>query len=121
MFRRVRKWFRRRSYREGRTLSRLVAFDARREILIVSAAKVEEGIITGQVRTTNVLYLSSGLAAEPEFGPPQELRLAQMWHWTGQPWGGLPNGTSLAARLNAESQEAEQNVARDAQSNSPAY
>ena len=121
MFSQIRKWFRRRCYREGRTLSRFVACDVRREIRIASAAKVDEGIITGQVRTTNVLYLSRGLAAEPEFGPPQELRLAQMWHWTGQPWGGLPNGTSLAARLNAESQEAEQKVAPVAQSNSPVY
>jgi len=101
MFKHVRNWFRRRRYREGRILSRFIADDVRREILIVSAAKVEEGIVTGRVRTTNLLYRSRGLVPEPEFGPPQELRIGEMWHWTGQPWGGLPDGTSLAARLMA--------------------
>ncbi len=111
MFKRVRNWLRRRWYREGRTLSRFIACDVRREILIVSAAKVEEGIITGRVRTTNLLYVSGGMVPEPKFGPPQELRISEMWHWTGQPWGGLPDGTSLAARLLAESQDAEPGAA----------
>ena len=107
MFKRVRTWLRRRRYREGRTLSRFIACDVRREILIVSAARVEEVVITGRVRTTNLLYVSGGLVRGPEFGPPQELRLGKLWRWTGQPWGGLPDGTSLAARLFAESQGAE--------------
>lgn len=113
MLRRIRNWLRRRRYREGRTLSRFIARDVRREILITSAARVEEGIITGRVRTTNLLYRSRGLAPEAEFGPPQELRIDEMWHWTGQPWGGLPDGTSLAARLLAGSQEAEPGAAPD--------
>ena len=102
MFKHIRNWFRRRWYREGRILSRFIADDVRREILIVSAAKIEEGIVTGRVRTTNLLYRSRGLVPEPEFGPPQELRIGAMWLWTGQSWGGLPDGTSLAARLIAE-------------------
>ncbi|MBM4071722.1 MAG: hypothetical protein FJ271_22770 [Planctomycetes bacterium] len=106
MLKRVRTWLRRRWYREGRNLSRFIACDVRREILIVSAAKVEEGIITGRVRTTNLLYVSGGMVAEPEFRPPQELLSKEMWHWTGQSWGGLPDGTSLAARLIAESADA---------------
>jgi hypothetical protein len=113
MFKRVRNWLRRHWYREGRTLSRFIAKDVRREILIVSAAKVEEGIITGRIRTTNLLYVSGGLVPEPEFGPPQELRIGELWVWTGRPWGGLPDGTSLAARLLAESQDAEPNAAAD--------
>jgi hypothetical protein len=107
MFKRIRIWLHRCWYREGRTLSRFIARDVRRDILIVSAARVEDGIITGCVRTTNLLYVSGGLVPEPEFGPPQELRIGEMWHWTGQPWGGLPDGTSLAARLIAQSQDAE--------------
>jgi len=107
MFTHVRNWFLRRQYREGRILSRFVAKDIHRDILVVSATRVEEGIIIGRVRTTNVLYLSYGLVPEPEFGPPHELRIGEMWHWTGQPWGGLPDGTSLAARLIAKSPDAE--------------
>ena len=35
---------------------------------------------------------------EPEFEPPRELRIEKMWDWTGQSWGGLPDGTSLVDR-----------------------
>jgi|GEM_PF-3311470 len=110
MFKTLRSWFRRWKYQEGQTLSRFIARDIRRDILIVSAARVDEGIITGRVRTTNVLYLYHGLVPEPEFGPEQELRLAEMWHWTGKSWGGLPDGTSIADRkpgVIVESQHAE--------------
>jgi hypothetical protein len=55
----IQRWSHRRRFREGRTLSRFIARDVRREILIVSAARLEEGIITGRVRTTNVLYVSN--------------------------------------------------------------
>ena|ERR1043166_423487 len=96
MFTRLQNWFRRWRYQEGTTLSRFIACDIRRDILIISAAKVEQGIIVGRVRTTNVLYLSYGLVTEPEFEPERELRIDEMWHWTGQPWGGLPDGTSIA-------------------------
>jgi hypothetical protein len=107
MFKRIRNWLRRCWYREGRTPSRFIARDIRREILIVSAARIEEGIITGRVRTTNLLYVSGGLVPQPEFEPARELRLDEMWHWTGKAWGGLPDGTSLAARLMAEARDAE--------------
>ena len=113
MFRHIRNWFRRRWYREGRTLSGFIAKDIRREILIVSASKVEEGIITGRVRTTNVLYVSAGMVPAPEFEPARELRINEMWHWTGKSWGGLPDGTSLAARRIAESQDAEPKAPAD--------
>ena len=107
LFKAIRDQFRRWRYREGSTLSRFIAKDIRREILIVSAAKVEEGIVTGRVRTTNLLYASGGLVPEPELEPARELRINEMWHWTGKSWGGLPDGTSLAARRIAESQDAE--------------
>lgn len=96
MFTSIKRWFRRRQMREGRTLSHFIAPDVRREILIVSAARVDEGIITGRVRTTNVLYRSRGLIPQPEFEPEREMRIDEMWQWTGQPWGGLPDGTSIA-------------------------
>jgi hypothetical protein len=90
-----RNWSRRRTFRDGKVLSRFIARDIRREILVVSAARVDEGIITGRVRTINVLYLSKGLVPEPEFEPPQELRVDDLWHWSGKPWGGLPDGSSI--------------------------
>jgi len=99
MFKSIQSWFHRRRYREGRTLSRFIARDVRRDILIVSAARVDEGIITGRVRTTNVLYLSRGFVPRPEFEPPMDLRIEEMWNWTGQSWGGLPDGTSIVDRL----------------------
>lgn len=80
-------------------ISRFIARDARRDILVISAARVDEGIITGRVRTNNVLYLSDGLVREAEFGAPTELRIEDMWHWTGQSWGGLPDGTSITGDL----------------------
>jgi len=99
MLQRYRRWSLRREFREGRILTRFIARDIRRDILVISAARVCEGIITGRVRTTNLLYRSKGLAPEPEFGQETELRIAEMWHWTGKPWGGLPDGTSIVGHL----------------------
>jgi hypothetical protein len=84
MFGRIRQWLRRRSFCEGKTLSRFVARDVRREILIISTTRIAEGIIIGRVRTTNVLYVSKGLVPQPEFGPAIELPIDKLWHWTGQ-------------------------------------
>ena len=95
MFSSIQRRSRRRRFREGTTLSRLIACDVRRDILIVSTAKIDEGIITGRVRTTNVLYLSRGLIPPPEFEPARELRVEEIWNWTGQSWGGLPDRTSI--------------------------
>ena len=98
MFTRLRNWLRRTSLREGRVVSRFIARDVRRDIMIVSAANIDQGIITARVRTTNVLYLSRALVPQPEFSPAMELRIENMWHWTGQDWGGLPDGTSITER-----------------------
>ncbi len=92
----IRNWLRHRRYREGTTLCRFIAKDVRREILIVSSANIDEGVITGRIRTVNVLYLSHGLIPKPEFEPARELRLDEIWRWTGNSWGGLPDGTSIA-------------------------
>jgi hypothetical protein len=99
IFTAIQHWSHRRRFREGRTLSRFIARDVRREILIVSASRIEEGIITGRVRTTNVLYASKGLVPRPEFEPPRELQIKEMWNWTGKSWGGLPDGTSIVDHL----------------------
>lgn len=114
LFTRVRNWFRRRQHREGRILSRFIACDVRRDILIVSAARIEDGIITGRVRTMNLLYIARDLVPEPEFEPPRELCINEMWQWSGQHWGGLPNGTSIIDQLAAPSKEYEAGAAPDA-------
>lgn len=80
-------------------ISRFIARDVRREIIIVSTARLDEGMITGKVRTLNLLYVSKGLIPEPKFDPPRELRIKDMWHWTGASWGGLPDGTSIVDHL----------------------
>jgi hypothetical protein len=98
MFKKLLTWYRRWKYREGSTLSGFIACDVRRDILIVSAARVDEGFITARVRTTNVLYVGNGLLPEPDFEPARELPINELWHWTGKSWGGLPDGTSLAER-----------------------
>jgi hypothetical protein len=102
MFKNIRRWFRRWKFREGKTLSGFIAPDIRRDILIVSAARVDEGIITGRVRAMNALYFSRGLLPQPEFEPAQEIRIDEMWHWTGKSWGGLSDGTSIVDRMHRE-------------------
>ena len=96
MFEKIKNWSRHRKFREGRTLSQFIARDVRRDILIVSVERLDEGIILVKVRTMNVLYVSRGLVPRPEFEPPKEIHIAEMWHWTGKSWGGLPDGTSIA-------------------------
>ncbi len=85
---------RRRQFKPGETLSHFIAKDVVRVVEVISAERIEEGIITGRVRTTNLLY-QMRLGDESEFGPPQQLRIDELWQWSGQPWGGLPDGTSL--------------------------
>ncbi len=99
MVEKLRGWWRHRTLREGRVVSQFIACDVRRDILVVSAARIDEGFITGRVRTTNLLYVSKGLSPEPDFEEAQELRIDEMWRWTGKPSGGLPDGTSIAGRV----------------------
>jgi len=102
VLRAVQGWHRRRTIREGRNLSRFIATDVRRDIVVMSTARIEEGLITCRMRTTNLLYVARGLAVESEFEPPKEVRVDDMWKWTGQPWGGLPDGTSIVDHVPRE-------------------
>jgi len=86
-------------------LSRFIARDIRREILVVSAARIDEGIITGRIQTANVLYVSKGLVSQPEFEAPRELHIEEMWKWTGHSWGGLQDGTSIVDRSKRKSSD----------------
>ncbi len=91
----IRRWFRRRRYQVGQTITRFVARDVRREVEILDTSRLDEGFITARIRTGNLLYMSMGIAAPPEFEPPVEIAIVDLWQWTGQAWGGLPDGTSL--------------------------
>jgi hypothetical protein len=102
MLKKIQSWYRRRRFREGRTLSKFIARDVRRDILIVSAARIDEGIITGRVRTANVLYLSRGLIPQPEFEPAREVRIREIWNWSGKSWGGLADGKSIVDHLQSD-------------------
>ena len=88
---RVRRW----QFKEGKIISRFIARDVRRDVLVISSARISEGIIVGRTHTMNVLYNSKGLTDEPAFNDPQEINLGNIWRWTGQSWGGLPDGTSI--------------------------
>ncbi|MEP6757017.1 MAG: hypothetical protein ABJA67_16040 [Chthonomonadales bacterium] len=111
MFKIFQRRKRRPKFQEGETICRFIARDVRRDIIIESTVRVDEGIITGRVRTMNVLYLIRGYVQEPEFGPPQELLIEKMWDWTGQSWGGLPDGTSILDHLHEISDSSPNNDA----------
>lgn len=96
-FEQWKRWWRRRTFREGEVVSRFIAPDVRRDVEVVSVSKLDEGIIVARVRTTNVLYASKGLAPSAEFGPVVEHRIDTLWDWSGASWGGLPDGTSIAS------------------------
>ena len=102
MFRGIRTWFWRRTYREGRTLSRFIARDVSREVMVISAARIDEGIVTVRIRTVNLLYKARGLFGSADFGPAVELPIEELWNWTGASWGGLPDGTSIVDHIRDE-------------------
>lgn len=79
MIKALRYWMRRRKFREGRAISRFIARDVRRDIVVISAARIDEGIITGRIRTVNVLYVIRHVVPEPDFEPPTELRIEDLW------------------------------------------
>lgn len=87
------------SFHSGKPLSRFIARDVRREILIVNIDEIESGFIVAKVRTNNLLYLSKQLAAEKRFGEAKRIPIEGMWNWTGQSWGGLPDGTSIVDHI----------------------
>lgn len=95
-----RKMYRlRKLLRPGETVSRFVARDVKREVLVVSAEEIDAGFITAQIRTINVLYRSKGLVEKQGFGPPERIEVDKLWDWTGQSWGGLADGTSIVDHI----------------------
>lgn len=88
MLARVRRYWRRKKYVPGKTLVGFLAPDIRREVEIVDAAELDAGFVTVRMRTWNVMYAAKGGPAMPELGPPRRIAIADLWTWTGAPWGG---------------------------------
>ena len=78
----------RRKYRPGRLISQFLAPDVRGDVEIVDVSLIESGIISARVRTWNVLHEAKGLAPLPSFSEVQEIEITNLWHWSGEQWGG---------------------------------
>jgi hypothetical protein len=83
-------------------LSKFIAKDIRRDIRVIDASRVDEGYVTAQVRTTNVLYNGKGIEPECSFGGPEILNLDQAWDWGGESWGGTDSERPRIPLLTAE-------------------
>lgn len=88
-----------RIFQEGRVISQFIAKDIRREVLVVSVAELDDGVITARIKTTNLLYKAKGLVEESDFNPPERVSIDSLWKWSGASWGGLPDGTSIASKV----------------------
>lgn len=86
----------------GKTVSRFIAKDVRREVLVISNEEIDAGFVTVKIRTNNILYLRGGLIKESDFGPPERVAIDDLWRWTGKSWGGLADGTSIVDHIGSQ-------------------
>ncbi|TWT75786.1 hypothetical protein CA13_73590 [Planctomycetes bacterium CA13] len=91
------------AFADKRVLSSFIAKDVRREIKLVDIEEIESGFVVAQIRTNNILYMCNKLADEQHFSEPQRIAIDKIWEWTGQSWGGLPDGTSIADGVQSDS------------------
>lgn len=96
MIKHIQCWHRRRKYRVGREISRMIACDVRRDLIVVSCERIEQGLITVRMKNNNLLGLSKGLIPPSEYGEQLELKIDELWKWSGHSWGGRPDGRSIA-------------------------
>jgi len=87
------------AFESGEPISRFIAKDVRRQILIVGIDEIDSGFVVARTKTDNLLYASKNLAPETEFGGPERIQIDRIWEWTGNPWGGLPDGTSIVDHI----------------------
>lgn len=92
----VHGWYRRLIYRKGKVVSRFIARDVKRCVLVESTEEIDAGFIVCRIRTYNLLYNRFRVTDEEDFGSPKRIAISKIWRWTGKPWGGLPDGTSIA-------------------------
>ncbi len=88
LFRDFRLERQRKKYSVGAKLTRFVACDIRREIVVVDASSIDTGYITVRSRTWNVLYQIKGNTAIPPFDEPKRVEIVSLWNWDGPSWGG---------------------------------
>ena len=98
VFARLRRYLRHRRYVVGRTLTRFLAPDILRDVEIVDASELDDGFVTARIRTWNVLYVHRGISVAPEPSPPRRIAIAELWTWTGEPWGGPIPDDDLGSR-----------------------
>lgn len=99
----------RRAFESGEPMSRFIAREVRREILVINIDEIESGSIVVRTRTNNVLYLSKNLTGKSEFGDPERVPIENVWNWTGQSWGGLPDGTSIVDHMQSDAESPQNN------------
>jgi hypothetical protein len=87
-FNAIRLWHWRRTYRPGRTVTRFVAHDIRRDVEVIEVSKIRGGVITARICTWNVLYYAKNLQQKPEFEKVREIKINRLWEWSGNSWGG---------------------------------
>ncbi|MEM6751219.1 MAG: hypothetical protein AAF612_12200 [Planctomycetota bacterium] len=81
---RIRRW--RREYTSGAVLSQFLAPDIRRDVRVIDTNGLEDGVLTVQTRTWNVLYTAKAGSPEPEFGPVRDAEIEGLWRWRGHQW-----------------------------------
>ena len=98
IFQALRNHFRKRKYRPGAMVTLFVARDIRRDVKVISADEIEVGYVIAEICTWNVLYTSRCLSEKPAFEPAKRVSLKELHYWSGESWGGLPDGTSFAQK-----------------------
>lgn len=64
---------------EGAELTRFVAKDVRKDVLVVDVSRLDEDRLVVRTRTWNVLYVSKDLATVPPYGDPIEVGIDDLW------------------------------------------
>jgi hypothetical protein len=88
ILKKLRVWYWRARYRPGRTLTRFIACDVRRDVQVIDTSGINRGVIIARTCTWNVLYEHRGLVPRPAFGETRELAIRDLWNWDGERWGG---------------------------------
>ena len=96
LFKIIRLWYWRKKYYENRELELFIARDIKRYIRIIGTEKINDGILIVQIKTVNVLYEAKNLVKSSEYGLPAEIKINDLWKWSGEKWGGLADGNSIA-------------------------
>jgi hypothetical protein len=98
MLKAIRIWHRRRQYRTGGSITKFIARDIRREVEVLDASRIADGVLLVRICTWNVLYADRGIVPKPSMGAARWVRLDEIWNWSGEAWGGpVPPGADATA------------------------